>query len=168
MKAERRRTPADSGPKQPVSVPAFFHLLLSSFILHPSSFCLVVCLLLTGCGGGGQPVQGSVVGPKGQPLRGVHIKFYQGTRQPVDTFADPEGHFQVSLPAGEYKVTVAPIGASAANFTPGLAGNQQGGPPVRPDNDFVIPRRYALRDHTPLSVTIPPPNGDLKLQVQDQ
>jgi hypothetical protein len=136
--------------------------LFNSFSKSSAILCLSAALV--GCGPGGEPVQGSVLDPGGNQVQGVMVVFYPGgAGEPIQAPVDPEGHFNLRCPSGEYKVTVTSI--SGATIAPGPSGR----PFMRPTGAFVIPRKYSRLGTTDLVVTIPSSGDqDVKIRLSDR
>lgn len=122
----------------------------------------LLLLLVAGCGKSGLiPVQG-VLTLDGTPVEGAMIAFIsedggsaaQGWTKPDGKFALESGD-QTGIKPGKYKVTVfkVPMGFEKTAAAP----------------KSEVPAMYASKDKSPLSVVIPPPQGqEVKLEMKSQ
>jgi hypothetical protein len=131
-----------------------------------------LCLAASGCGKGPVPAEGLIVTSEGQPVWGVAVGFWAKgqERQPFTTLTDPEGHFNLTCPGGEYRVTVVPPNAKGARRGSGVgplpSGGRREGPSARVQPP--VPGPYWRADTTPLRVRVPASGvKDLVLEVQD-
>lgn len=83
-------------------------------------FALIVCLHLSFASIAGT-LTGKVTDTKGEALPFATV-FIQNT--PNGTTANADGEYQLSLPAGEYKVTCQYMGFAAVTFTVNFTGNE--------------------------------------------
>lgn len=109
-------------------------------------FAAFVLASLAGCGegSGGSSVQGRVTF-QDQPLAGGTLMFYSAEGRPTTVGIAEDGGYECSLPAGEYRVTVA-VGVKLPE------GWKEGDPYPRPT--IVLPPIYASRVKTPLTATV--------------
>ena len=65
------------------------------------------------------PVDGSVVGADGRPLKNAEIRFEQKEEQvsPIISRTDASGHYTAALPRGTYKLSVVTDGKVKASIT---------------------------------------------------
>src|SRR5262249_20250725 len=65
------------------------------------------------------PVEGSVVGADGRPLKGAEVRFEQkeGQVSPIISRTDANGHYTAALPRGTYKLSLVTDGNVKAPIT---------------------------------------------------
>ena len=135
--------------------------------------CLLLVLLLAGCGKSStSPVEG-VVSLDGKPLAGASIQFVpQGTGRDATGETDQNGQFVMStfsprdgVMAGEYKVVISPpIGtadtAQYGSSDDAMAAASKSKPAAKP----AFPEKYTRADQTPLKQTVPV-QGSVKFEL---
>ncbi|HWL10489.1 MAG TPA: hypothetical protein VNQ76_18940 [Planctomicrobium sp.] len=112
---------------------------------------VVACALITlGCGKGGPvavPIRGTIT-YEGQILEQGLVVFYPvGVNlRPVRAVIQPNGTYELSVPLGDYKVTVD----SFKQFTPDLPPDD----PAYRTPESLVPGKYSSLTHTQLKFTV--------------
>ena len=150
-------------------------------------------LILSGCGKGGVAAVEGVVTLDGAPLAGATVVFVPegGTGVGGSAVTNAQGMFKVTapsgtsaLPAGTYKVTVAKEEAVAISYSEDASKNptlamqetikaakedtsKKGmmGQVSLPKGKSLVPGKYTNPKTTPFTVTVPPPDRQVKLEV---
>lgn len=136
-------------------------------ICHPAAQMLSVLAvsvgIVTGCGGGGESVpQGEVSGKitlDGQPLSTGRINFSSpstGAAAYADLQQDGAYQLPASLPAGEYKVYVTPVG---------LGDTPPGDGPAPPSTLEGVPEKYQSEATTDITTTIKEGDNNLDFNL---
>jgi len=142
---------------------------------------LFAVIVAAGCGGMAK-VEG-VVTLDGKPVPGALVIFSPqgGTGDSADGFTDTSGKFTLAtkgkagVKAGTYKVTVSKADTSKEPMKPEDAMKMMKkaapvpgglGAPVTSKNE--LPGKYASADKTPLTVTIPPSESPIKIELSSK
>ena len=138
--------------------------------------CLMLALMLAGCGGSRtSPVEGVVL-LDGKPLAGASIQFVpQGKGRDATGETDQKGQFAMStfkprdgmLP-GEYKVVISPPRGAAdtaqyASADDAMAAASK----AKPAAKTAFPEKYSRADQTPLIQAVPV-QGSLKFELSSK
>ena len=127
-----------------------------SFIrVHPCficGLCLLLAPLVTGCGGNSGPARYKITGKvtyQGQPVEKGEITFEDPTAGQVNNATlGSGGSYSTELPAGDYRVSVAPLLVE-------LKSTADTPPDMVPDPTVKnIPKRYWRQESSALSAPI--------------
>jgi hypothetical protein len=121
--------------------------------VKPAPAAFVIVSLFIGLAGCGQPVPvfqvRGTVAVQGQPLGSGTVVFHptDNSSSPIKTEIRPDGTYELSAPAGEYKLTAA--------FTVPGHGVEGVDKDYRPAV-LQTPAKYIRLDETPLTATVQP------------